>query len=43
MGVILVDILVFLAVLFLLVLIFAPIIYYFDKEKADEMSEEDSK
>lgn len=42
MGTIIVDIIIFLGLLFLLVLIFTPIFYYFDKDKADEMSEEDS-
>lgn len=42
MGEIFIDIIVFLGILFLLVLIIAPIIYYVDKDKADEKSEKDA-
>ena len=35
MGNILIDLLVFLGLLFLLVLILSPVIYYFNKDKAD--------
>ncbi len=41
MGGLLIDILVFLGLLFLALMILAPIFYFFDKDKADEAGEKD--
>lgn len=43
MAGILVELLVFLGILFLLVLIISPIIYYFNKDKAEETEAKDAK